>query len=134
MRILVTISRDYPMPERAVRVLMKAIYDPDPGWEQKLAEILGAHVTVVHGAYQLDWLLAGAALALGQRHEPHPADWAGKRKAAGPVRNQEMVDAGADLCLAFISRGSSGARDCAAKAEAAGIRTVRYGPEGAPQR
>jgi hypothetical protein len=78
----------------------------------------------------MDWLLAGAALALGQDHEPHWADWAVKHRAAGPIRNQEMVDSGADECLAFIGVGSTGARDCARRAEAAGIRTRRFDHEG----
>jgi hypothetical protein len=120
VRILVTISTDYPWPGIAVRALMKAIYDPGVAME----------VTVVHGASQMDWLLAGAALALKQGHEPHPADWKVKHRAAGPIRNQEMVDSGADLCLAFMSENSRGARDCASRAEAAGIRTIRYGPDG----
>ena len=120
MRILVTISRDYRAPERAVRVLMEAIYDPG----------IAMKVTVVHGASHMDWLLAGAAIALGQDHEPHPADWPGRHRAAGPIRNTEMVNAGADLCLAFISAASVGARDCARRAEGAGIRTERYDGEG----
>lgn len=121
MRILVTISRDYPLPELAVRKLMEAIYDP--AWEAELK------VTVVHGASQMDWLLAGAALALGQEHEPHPYI-GGLGRAGGPVRNQEMVDAGADLCLAFIARDSRGARDCFARARTAGIRTTGWNHEG----
>ena len=120
MRILVTISRDYPRPRDAVRALMKVIYDPG----------IAMRVTVVHGASHMDWLLAGTALALGHDHEPHPADWPGKHRAAGPIRNNEMVDSGADLCLAFIVPLSRGAKDCAQRAEAAGIRTIRYDESG----
>lgn len=44
-------------------------------------------------------------------------------KAGGPVRNQEMVDFGADICLAFPAPGSRGTYDCASRAEEAGIPT-----------
>lgn len=42
-------------------------------------------------------------------------------KAGGPVRNQSMVIFGADLCLAFPSKGSSGTYDCFNKARQAAI-------------
>jgi hypothetical protein len=89
--------------------------------------------------------------------EPHPADWATcssprctpeHRKvrrdrttycpAAGPQRDADMVDAGADLCLAFIDpctkpgcrkiqpHGSHGASHTADLAEKAGIPTRRF--------
>lgn len=53
------------------------------------------------------------------------ADWSLGRRA-GPIRNREMVDLGADICLAFIRNGSRGASGTARLAEAAGIKTVRY--------
>jgi hypothetical protein len=53
--------------------------------------------------------------------EAHPADWERYGKAAGPKRNQKMVDLGADICLAFPLPDSRGTLDCMAKAEAAGI-------------
>ncbi len=43
--------------------------------------------------------------------------------AGGPLRNQEMVDFGADLCLAFPIRGSVGTYDCVRKAQANDIPT-----------
>lgn len=52
--------------------------------------------------------------------QPFPADWERLGPKAGPVRNQQMVDAGAHGCVALP--GGSGTRDCATRCEAAGIR------------
>ena len=53
----------------------------------------------------------------------HYADWTTHGRAAGPLRNQAMVDSGADLCLAFYREGAGnrGTRDCVRRARAAGI-------------
>lgn len=55
------------------------------------------------------------------------ADWANTYPSwkAGPKRNQRMVNDGANKCLAFIYGASRGTRNCANKAETAGI-SVRW--------
>jgi len=70
--------------------------------------------------------------------EPHPADWIRNGRAAGFIRNQQMVARGADACVAWIKpcsksactrpkpHGSHGATDCADRAEKAGIPTWRW--------
>jgi YspA, cpYpsA-related SLOG family len=120
VRILVTISRDWDDYQAIEDALCTA--DPRTGFHK---------VTVVHGASHMDWFVAGVAHMLGMDLEAHPADWAKHGKAAGPIRNQEMVDAGADLCLAFIKNASPGATGCASKAEAAGIEVRRCTRSGA---
>lgn len=85
-------------------------------------------VVIVHGACPTgaDWLAAEYAEVNFIRAEPHPAKWSTYGRAAGPLRNQEMVDLGADVCLAFIRPESRGTIDCAKRAEAAGIETRRF--------
>lgn len=110
----------------------------------------GENLVVVHGDCPsgADKLASIACRALGIREEPHPAGWhapcrpeckPGHRRrepggltkcpAAGPYRNQEMVDAGASLTLAFFAEGepNRGTLDCVRRAIAAGIPVMRRG-------
>ena len=83
--------------------------------------------TIVHGgAPGADTLAAsidGEAWGCDFKHEVHTADWDRYGRAAGPRRNQEMVDAGADMLIAFP--GGRGTADCVRRAEKAGIRVIR---------
>jgi hypothetical protein len=85
-------------------------------------------VTVVHGDCPTgaDYLAHEWCIRQGVHTEPHPADWARYGKSAGPMRNQEMVNAGADVCLAFILNESRGATHCMRRALAAGIPVVAH--------
>lgn len=76
--------------------------------------------TIIHGAASgADTLAARAAADLGLIEEAHPAQWEKHGPAAGPIRNQAMVDAGADLVIAF--GGGRGTADCLRRARKAGI-------------
>lgn len=117
MRIGVTISRDWDDYAQIEDALLHAVDD---------AHISTHKVTLVHGASQMDFAVAGIAYMLGMDIEAHPADWQLWGRGAGMRRNGEMVDGGADLWLAFIKNRSPGATDCARRAEAAGIPVRRY--------
>lgn len=56
-----------------------------------------------------------------------PADWATHGKAAGPIRNQDMLDRGKpDLVIAFP--GGAGTADMVRRARAAGVEVLEVTP------
>jgi len=124
MRILVTGSRHWNDRTTIADALAQA-------WED-LGNPEG--VTLVHGACPhggADQIAAQEASKRGWTIEAHPADWAAHGKAAGPLRNQQMVDAGADITLAFPQEGSRGTWDCIRRARKAEIPVwVVPAPEG----
>ena len=111
MRILITGSRDWTDYD----TIHKAIGEAWLTYGRPYATV------VVHGkAKGADYLSGVAAKRMGFTVEEHPADWS-FGKVAGYLRNKEMVDAGADVCLAFIKNNSKGATMCADLAGKAGI-------------
>jgi hypothetical protein len=115
VRVLITGTReDGPHCQRAFEVLTKV-------WSRADNPTL----TVVHGACPtgVDAYVDTMARDAGFSVETYPADWDTHGKAAGPLRNKQMVDLGADLCLAFPKGVSRGTRGCLALAQAAGIDT-----------
>lgn len=128
VRILVTGSREFT--DR--NLVMGAMYDALRAASE--GERLSARVTVVHGAARgADRLAAFVATKWGWATEAHPAEWARDSKAAGFMRNQRMVDAGADICIALLVKGlpCRGTRDCARRAERAGIPVLMFEQDGA---
>lgn len=119
-RVLVTGSRSWDAADVVASALLDvwhdAVQDGSPG------------IVVVHGACPrgADAIAAAWCEVQGVPVEPHPADWAGLGRRAGPVRNAAMVEAGASVCLAFIRGGSRGASHTAGLAEAAGIPVRRW--------
>lgn len=82
-----------------------------------------AIATLVHGdANGADKLCAELWEGWGNVVEPHPANWKQYGKAAGAMRNQEMIDSGVDLVLALP--GGTGTADCVARAKKAGVKVI----------
>ena len=119
MRILITGSRyhkDSQMIEKAI---------------EKQVEHLDSYedVVIIQGEcpyggavkYASDWARNNGAI-----DESYPADFKKLGKKAGPLRNQEMVDSGAEVCLAFPEDDSRGTWDCVRKAKKAGIPVKIY--------
>jgi hypothetical protein len=78
--------------------------------------------TIVHGnAKGADKIAAQEAPKIGLLVEAHPADWEHHGKRAGPIRNIEMADAGADLCIAFWDGQSKGTNHMLTVAQERGI-------------
>lgn len=149
MRVLITGSRDWDETD-ADGTIEGAIFDllvdeADLAWERDLKEqdpdvktAVAVHtdreLVFVHGACPTG---ADAIVDRYVEHytkyygfpwtvERYPADWDTHGRAAGPIRNRQMVELGADVCLAFIKNNSRGASGTARMAEEAGIRTVIY--------
>lgn len=78
---------------------------------------------VIHGGARgadamADRMARGEHMAV----EVYPADWKAHGKAAGPIRNQKMLDEGKpDLVLAFPTPKSRGTWDMVRRAKSAGV-------------
>lgn len=125
MRVLVTGSRDWGDYDRVETALLAVL--------ETNAILVSGHCPT--GA---DFIAEEFWKSWGAEVELHSADWDKHGKSAGFIRNQEMVDLGADICLAFIGpctslrcnrkdkHGSHGTTDTAKRAEKAGIPVKRY--------
>lgn len=115
-RILVTGWRSWPETAKG------AVWSTLTFW----AERAQAHpVAIVHGkANGVDkWADEWALDYPFAEPERHPADWDRYGKQAGMLRNRDMVELGANLCLAFPGPGSIGTMGCLTRAIQAGIPT-----------
>lgn len=122
-RILVTGSRDW-----STGTILDTLHVV-----KNVARVEGlGPMLIVHGACPTG---ADALADVWAKSEPgislerHPAIWRPNgiyNPQAGLIRNRKMVELGADICLAFIKNGSSGASHCAGLAEEAGIPTRRF--------
>jgi len=107
VRVIVCGGRDYA-DEDTIRERLKLLRD------------VSADVTIIHGAAPgADSLAGHVATTLGFDVEAHPANWGKHGKAAGPIRNQEMLDSVVDLVIAFP--GGRGTQDMTNRAKKAGV-------------
>lgn len=114
MRILVCGSRhfnDYNFMYRTIA----AMFDPDDT------------LTLIHGDARGADRLAEAVFLSGYFHSSpeykrFPADWSKYGKAAGPIRNKQMLDEGKpDLVIAFLGPNSRGTQNMIDQARRAGV-------------
>ncbi|WP_292229357.1 SLOG family protein [Brevundimonas sp.] len=112
MRVLICGGRDYS-DERSFSLQMSAIN-----------EQYGPFTCVIHGA-------ASGADAFAARYaarelipvESYPADWRKHGRAAGPIRNEQMLREGRpDLVVAFP--GGRGTANMVALARGSGVRVI----------
>lgn len=115
-RLLITGSRTWPDEAKVAYEMGLAIGELSQG---------GEPIIVVHGgASGADQMADLIARSYGYPVEVHRPEWRPYgiyNPQAGHQRNQRMVDAGVDMCLAFIHNNSAGATDCARRVFEAAI-------------
>lgn len=114
---LVCGSRDYDDREQMKRVLARALETLDP-W-------LTEDIRVIHGGARGADRLAAEILSNSiYEVQEFPADWERHGKAAGPIRNRQMLDELPDLVIAFPVGESRGTWDTINEARRRGFRVV----------
>ena len=111
LRVLVCGGRDYTDRDRVYR-------------ELDAVRRRRNDITVLEGgAFGADYYARGWCMSGGALCETYEADWQAHGRAAGPIRNQEMLDEGKpDLVIAFP--GGRGTADMIRRARAAGVEVV----------
>lgn len=113
-RVLVCGSRDYTDENKIAGVMLN----------------LSIGTTIIEGgAKGADTIARSFAVRWGLDFEEYPANWKKYGKAAGPIRNKQMLIEGKpDLVLAFYSakKKSKGTKNMVEQAEKAGVKTFEY--------
>ncbi len=121
MRVLVCGGRDYADKDEVWRVL-------DGVAQVRDENSLGENIVLIHGACPTgaDLWASGWAAANWQTEKRYPANWERDGRAAGPIRNQRMLDEGKpDLVVAFP--GGRGTEDMKRRSRLAGIKVIEVG-------
>lgn len=102
-------------------ILRSKYYNPDDNWLPSDIEIINGAAKGVD-AVSTDWAIVNWC-----RFREYPADWDRYKKAAGPIRNSEMLKKEKpDLVIAFPLPDSIGTYDMIRKAKAAKIEVLEY--------
>lgn len=123
------------IPVEEVEVVKKVLVTGDRGWDDipRVVEELKGYrpgTILIHGKCRgADVICAAVAEALGFEVRGYAADWTKHPRAAGPIRNQQMVDqehtvdSPIDICIAFHNsiQDSRGTADMLDRAVRAGI-------------
>lgn len=126
MRVLVTGSRDWTDREtvyRAIVQLQEQHAERGYDGQGNFVDWLVDGWVIVHGACPTgaDAIADDFATTSWMAVERHPADWKKYGRRAGFLRNAEMVELGADICLAFQRNKSKGTQHTIDLARKAGI-------------
>lgn len=112
MTIIITGSRGWADKERIKQAFI----------EHKVTRVINGRARL--GADRLAWEVARE---LGISTVSYPANWIKHGRAAGVIRNQEMLDKEpAEMLLAFWDGSSRGTKDMIDRAKAKGMNIVIY--------
>jgi len=108
---------------------MKVLFTGDRNWInwrsiEKRMSILPSDTEIIVGcARGVDRQVAALAEQMGYKYEVFFADWEQHGKAAGPIRNNVMLDQKPDLVIAFHPNleESKGTKHCVTEAKKRGI-------------
>lgn len=123
MRVIVTGSRAWPEPGRVHFELGALFCNNGP-----FTLVHGACATGADAAAHQWYEVAGRTL--GCEEARFPASWEAYGRAAGPMRNAEMIRAGADLLLAFPLPSGRGTQQTISLALKANMPVRMYGTGG----
>ncbi len=120
MRVVICGSRTFDDPELMARKLEHYLGNLAP---KKLVIMTGAQMSRRGGhKYGADYLAEQWAYKHGITVERFHPDWDKHGKAAGPMRNSDMLAANAQAVIAFWDGESSGTLDTITKARKMGLK------------
>lgn len=130
MRVLVCGGRDYE-DWKTFRTVMHEIAEKE--FPRTDPDVRGNYLYVVTiiagGARGADTLAASWAMIEWTGYKEYPANWQRYGRAAGAIRNQQMLNEGKpDLVVAFP--GGAGTRDMITRARAAKVRVIEVNKDG----
>ena len=128
MRVLIYGGREFGTTKEEIELGVAFLDKCAEGWPHYEYDIFGntlPDVTVISGgAKGADNLGIHWATINWTELEVFPADWEQCGKAAGHIRNQQMLDSGIDIAVQFP--GGRGTADMRRRLDKAGVRVMEY--------